>query len=129
MPNQTSIVCYKLKIYIIDQSDANQLWSSSFKSNMSYHYLQFQHHHAWEFKRFAFLMDQISWCKFFALIIGCWMYMINPRRWKFKNTINGTNILRFFKHTSVECRYIITHMHKNYHNSMCFIVQFGYDKL
>jgi len=25
MPNQTSIICYKLKIYIIDQSDANQL--------------------------------------------------------------------------------------------------------
>jgi hypothetical protein len=24
-------------------------------------------------------MDQIFWCKFFALIIGCFLYTINPR--------------------------------------------------
>lgn len=29
-----------------------------------------------------------------------------------KNTMNGTNILRFFKHISVECKYTTSHMHK-----------------
>lgn len=61
-------------------------------------------------------MDQISWRKFFTLIIGCCMYMINMREGKFfilkQKYYQWDKNLRFFKHTSVECKYTTSHMHK-----------------